>query len=469
MKSIVALIILQYFFYFPLLAQVFQVDTLIYNGDEDKCINIVILGDGFTVDEQEDFIVNAQNLSTYLFTQAPWQNYQNYFNVFAIRVVSLESGATHANTATDCTSASPLVPVAFPNTFFNCRFDQFNIHRLIVPQNLSNLIGVLATNFPNYDQVLVISNTPYYGGSGGSFATSTLAGSSSEITAHELGHSFAKLADEYFAGDIYLSERLNMTKETDPLLVKWKNWMGFSGTGIYQHCCGGNSALWYRPHNNCKMRALGPHYCPVCTQAIIETIHTLSNPILSYSPLELVIESPDQYLDFSLTQIITPVPNTLNISWQLDGSDLGIDSVYFQLDQFGLSDGAHTLVASVIDTTPFVRVNNHEDIHVNFVLWDITKTKTSLEFKPSTNKLSMSFYPNPVDDLLQITLDLKHATRIVIELLSLDGKIVLPIFEEFAEPGTLTTSADLTRIEPGIYFVRFKVGNYTYSEKLIIL
>ena len=100
----------------------------------------------------------------------------------------------------------------------------------------------LAKNFPNYDQVCILANTPYYGGSGGSYATTTLNTASNEIYAHEIGHSFAALSDEYYAGDGYAGERVNMTKETNPLLVKWKNWMNINGIGIYQHCCGGNSA-----------------------------------------------------------------------------------------------------------------------------------------------------------------------------------------------------------------------------------
>jgi hypothetical protein len=330
------------------------------------------------------------------------------------------------------------------------------------------LISVLSTNFPNYDQVLIISNTPYYGGSGGSFATSTLAGSSSEITAHELGHSFAKLADEYFAGDIYLAEKQNLTKETDPLLVKWKNWMGYSGTGIYQHCCGGNSALWYRPHNNCKMRTLGPPYCPVCAQGIIETIHDLSNPILQYTPSDLMLFSSEQYLDFSLTQLITPIPNTLSISWQLDGTDLGINSVAYQLDQFALTDGIHTLIASVVDTTPLVRVDNHGDIHINYVSWEITKTTTSLQLKPTASTHRISLYPNPTDDLLQIAIDLETASPIYAELLTMDGIVILPLIDGTFDAGTVEKMTDISHLQPGSYIVRFTVGNYVRSEKLVI-
>src|ERR1035437_1399306 len=197
-------------------SQTFQVDTLQYKGDINKYINIVIMGDGYTSSQQNTFITDANNLSSYLLAQTPWVNYANYFNVFAIKVISSQSGAKHPNTSSDCSSASPLVPVSNPTTYFGCTFDSYGIHRLIVPQNTTNIVNVLAANFPNYDQVLIIANTPYYGGSGGAYATSTVNSSSKEIAAHEIGHSFAHLADEYYAGDNFAAEKPNMTQETNP-------------------------------------------------------------------------------------------------------------------------------------------------------------------------------------------------------------------------------------------------------------
>src|SRR6185295_12041012 len=82
-------------------AQVFKVDTLQMNGDEDKYINFVIVGDGYTANEQSKFVTDANTLTNYLFSQHPWSNYRSYFNVFAIEVISSESGVKHPKTATD--------------------------------------------------------------------------------------------------------------------------------------------------------------------------------------------------------------------------------------------------------------------------------------------------------------------------------------------------------------------------------
>ncbi len=98
-------------------AQVFDVDTLVYNGDVNRYINIAVLGDGYTDAEQGKFISDATNFANYLFNDAPWSHYKKYFNIFAVKVISEGSGTTHPNTAGDC---GPNIPTTFPVTYLEC-------------------------------------------------------------------------------------------------------------------------------------------------------------------------------------------------------------------------------------------------------------------------------------------------------------------------------------------------------------
>lgn len=448
-------------------AQVFQVDTLVYNGSSNKYINIVVLGDGYTSSEQNTFIADVNSLTSYLFGEVPWINYAGYFNVFAIRVISSQSGVKHPNTSSSCSSASPLVPVSNPTTHLGCTFDAYGIHRLVVPQNISNIASVLSANFPNYDQVLVIANSPYYGGSGGTNATSTRAVSSNEITAHEIGHSFSSLSDEYYAGDVYAAEKPNMTQQANPSIVKWKNWIGYSGIGVYQHCCGGNSASWYRPHNNCKMRNLGAPYCGVCKEAIIESIHSLVNPVVSYTPSASTISSPGQFIDFKLTELMKPVPNTLNIKWTLDGADISANIDSLQLDQNALSNGPHTLVVSVVDTSSMLRVNNHSVVHVSTVTWTINKTSAGIVSTHTDNKITCSIYPNPASDVLNISMDLEKKSHVSIELVSFDGKVIRQITNKVFSKGVYLNTINVESISSGAYRVVWRVGSFIHSETVV--
>jgi hypothetical protein len=81
------------------------------------------------------------------------------------------------------------------DNYFGSAFDSYNIHRLLVPTKTFAINNVLATNVPNYDQVVILVNSPYYGGSGGQFATSSTHTSANEIAIHEIGHSFVGLID----------------------------------------------------------------------------------------------------------------------------------------------------------------------------------------------------------------------------------------------------------------------------------
>ena len=123
----------------------------------------------------------------------------------------------------------------------------------------------------------MIVNATTYGGSGGDVCVASLNNESLEMMLHELGHTTAKLSDEYFAGASYAAEMPNMTAESDPAKVRWSRFIGKNGVGVYEYDNGGNG--WYRPHQNCKMRFLGKQYafCEVCKEQIRKTFCQDSN------------------------------------------------------------------------------------------------------------------------------------------------------------------------------------------------
>ena len=124
---------------------------------------------------------------------------------------------------------------------------------------------------------VVIVNATTYGGSGGDVCVASLNNESLEMMLHELGHTTAKLSDEYFAGASYAAEMPNMTAESDPAKVRWSRFIGKNGVGVYEDDNGGNGG--YRPHQNCKMRSLGKQYafCEVCKEQIRKTFCQDSN------------------------------------------------------------------------------------------------------------------------------------------------------------------------------------------------
>ncbi len=458
---------LLFLFHTTLQAQTFQIDTLLYNGSIDYCINMVLMGDGYTLTQQAQFHNNATNLTNYLFNSLPWSHYKNYFNVFSIKVISNESGAKHPGNATDCPTTNP-VPISDPDNYFGCTFDGYDIHRLLIPGSMSAVVNVLNANFPSYDYAAIITNSPYYGGSGGTFATFSADPNSNEIFCHEMGHSFADLADEYYAGDNYFGEAPNQTQQTDPGLVKWSNWMGTNDIGIYQFCCGGETALWYRPHNNCKMRYLNSPFCSVCTQAIIEKIHQLTSPIVSYTPNNLNFTSMDTVLHFKLTKLLKPIPNTLNIKWNLDGNEIAsnIDSLLIYQDF--LSTGTHSLSVTIVDTSELLRVNNHQNLHFQNVTWHINKTTTGVQLSNSKNKVEVSLFPNPSYDLLNVALQSDQTMNgVIINLFSSNGTLIQSLTRNVFINERNTDPIDISHLTPGTYLIEINSTQFKQTIPFI--
>ena len=460
-RRIVVLIFSVVFFNTNLYSQSYSVDTIQYNGDPNKIINFVLIGDGYQANQLNAYITDAVNLSNYLFSVSPFLEYKDYFNVFAINVPSVDSGANHPGTSPD--ASCPSVPLSSVNTCCNSTFDYANIHRLLVPQNYSAINNILINNFPLYDQTIILVNSPYYGGSGGGNATTSLHPAAPEILVHEIGHSFSGLADEYWAGDQYAAEKPNLTQETNPLLVKWKNWIGTNGIGIYQHSGTTIASTWYRPHNTCKMRSLSNDFCAVCKETIIKTIHNVvGSPILiSYPPQSNIVYTNP--LQFKLT-LLKPNPNTLRVKWNLNGSQIAnnIDSI--TLIASNLIIGSNVLSAEVIDTTQLSRFDDHPIYHTYNVSWSIQYFPVSVY---EIGLTSFKIYPNPSKGVFNIILISENKKSIEFKLVNSLGKILFTNrLEDFS--GEYTDSFNLGAYSKGSYLLQIHTDEGIVNKKLIL-
>lgn len=463
MKKILAIaFVLWVFVNSTLRAQVFDVDTLVYQGQKEQHINIVILGDGYTEDQMNDFIRDANKFTGYLFQKAPYSNYKNFFNVFIIKTPSPESGVKHPQTASDCSSAA--VPMSNPNNYFGSTFDAYGIHRLLVPMNYAALSSVMANNFPDYDQAFVLANSPYYGGSGGHFATASLNSLSNEIAVHEIGHSFANLADEYWAGEIYAAEKPNMTRYNDPATIIWKNWLTKdTGIGIHQH----PGHPWYKPANGtCEMEALQQAYCHVCSQAIVERIHELVNSVKGHYPSSdsQTIGRPEY---FSL-DLIKPIPNTLKTEWMLNSTSIGKNMDSVLIDPSALMDGTNHISVTVLDTSALTRSDEHQISHVSVTRWTVVKAATGIKTVYSDNsQMELKLYPNPASDLLNVSFKSQQQEKVTLVIYSGQGVVKHKKVINARAATETTGTVDIREWPAGSYYLEIKTGDFTLSEQFI--
>ncbi|MCH6232378.1 M64 family metallopeptidase [Cognataquiflexum rubidum] len=259
-KAFIALLL--FLIYSQSQAQLMPMEIIHYSGSPNEVTNIVIVGDGYTASQQDKFLSDAKNATAGMLAQPPWRNYRNGINVYAIKVNSNVSGAAQN-------------PNNLIDNYFGSSYWSFNIERLLVAWRSQKLSSVLFTNTPFFDIGVLVVNDPKYGGSGGAFAIFSTHSSATEIMIHELGHSFGDLADEYWAGPQYARERHNMTQNTNPQTIRWKDFLNRNGIGIYPHA---ESPTWQRPHQNCKMRFLGRSFCDVCSHQLEGRLKFLSTP-----------------------------------------------------------------------------------------------------------------------------------------------------------------------------------------------
>lgn len=363
----------------------YAIDTIQYQGKSDKLVNFVILGDGYTAEEQDKFIDDAKHFIDYFYSVAPLRNYKDYFNVFAIKTISAESGAIHACTAPDCPKEEPskedieksvfkrnaVMPASHPKTIFGSTFDSHGIHRLVVPQHEALIDSILRSHVPDFSEVLVLVNSAYYGGSGGKYATATVNVMSNDIAIHEIGHSFAKLGDEYWAGNQYAFESANRTNKSNPAEVPWKNWIGVNGIGIFSY--GNTEAMsnWYRPHENCKMQRLSDPFCSVCQEAFVKSIYRHASPVLKVYPKVTDTINNSKTLHFDL-DLAKPNPNTLKIEWFINDRLLTTRGESISLDPAQFRDGDNIVKAIVTDTTFLIRDDTSLPSRSFETTWNVT-------------------------------------------------------------------------------------------------
>jgi hypothetical protein len=342
-------------------AATFPVTKVMDNGPDAQRLVWVFVGDGYQASEQAKFHADMATALSTFFNTEPWNDYKTYVNVYLIDVPSNQSG-----------SDKPLSNI-YVDTYFNTSYDYAGIERLIYV-DVGQVYTVAMANVPQYDQAFCIVNDSEYGGAGGSVVTFSTNGLATEVCVHELGHSFAHLADEYstpYPGYPPGDSEPNVTFQTARANIKWNNWIlgstpvptpqttDYSSTvGLFEGARYLSTGI-YRPMLDCKMRDLGVPFCPVCKEAHVLSIYGLVEPIESASP------NPATPLNAGASGTLTlsvmpqqPVLHSMSIAWQLDGVPIpGETAASLTRTGAQIGAGTHAVKAIVTDPTAWVRTD----------------------------------------------------------------------------------------------------------------
>ena len=248
------------------------------SGDSKEKIDVVFVSEGYTASEMDVFEKDCYASINALKMYEPFTSMADRFNFIAVTAPSQQSGVSIPHKD------------VWKNTVLGSSFDTFYSNRYLTTLHLKNLHDVLA-GLP-YEHIIILANTENYGG-GGIYNSYLMSAAHNEkclpVVAHEFGHSFAGLADEYYYDDSYEIMFPSDTEPWEPNITtlvdfesKWADMLDdkvkiptaptglnlYTQLGVYEGA-GYQSKGVYRPVQECLMKITeAPVFCPVCVRAI---------------------------------------------------------------------------------------------------------------------------------------------------------------------------------------------------------
>ena len=336
-----------------------QMETVVETGPRSQRINLVFFAEGYTAADLARFPEDVDRAVGFLFSREPWSRYRTACNVYRIAVESKQSGAD--NGADGETR----------DTYFSAGFNSSSVGQLLTIDSVGQSRAyVLANQFvPEYDILVVLVNDTKYGGSGGPVAVISAHASSGGILEHELGHSFAGLADEYpneYPG-YSPREMPNTTAKTNLSAIVWKHWIDRATAlptppersdvvGLYEGSMYRTEG-WYRPHDDSLMRHLFKPCGEVNREQFVLNFYERIRPVDSASPAaRLLTLEESALLEFKVSPLPTDQDEPVTLQWKINGkARSGATNSFLSLRGLDLGAGLHTVTAVARDPTPYVR------------------------------------------------------------------------------------------------------------------
>jgi len=196
---------------------------LLKNGDPHKKVDMAIIAEGYTRDEEDKLKTDFERIVRIFFGYEPYKNLKDRFNVYGVWQPSQQSGCdepTHGK---------------FKNTSLGATFNALGLYRYMLTEENREMRDI-AAHVP-YDTVVIMVNHERYGG-GGIYNYYCIFTADNPRTPylflHEFGHSFAGLADEYYTSAVAYNDfyppgiepsEPNITALIDPQNIKWKPYL----------------------------------------------------------------------------------------------------------------------------------------------------------------------------------------------------------------------------------------------------
>lgn len=238
----------------------FPVHAIHKTGDDRENFVIVIMGEGYTAEQQEQFLQDATEKVQGMLEWSPYKEYSDRINIYAIQTVSNEAGVMNEKTNLDtCFHVRAYGKSCF---FSNGGEEKAKELRAELENQYLDTGATVGT-------IHIICNTTANIGSSSnalfSFSANSNENERGDVMTHEMAHSIGRLGDEY--DKKIMGENISDTSNPDK--IKWKKMLGFRGVGI---TAAGTESV-FAPGRVCMMRDLGNPFCEVCKMELARRLN----------------------------------------------------------------------------------------------------------------------------------------------------------------------------------------------------
>lgn len=410
-------------------------------GDVTKRFNLIVMGDGYTEADLPKFRAEVDKHLNVMWSIEPYKSYRNYINVYAIEIISGESGIS-CDPSLDAPRRTTPLSMAF---WGGC--NKSSVQRLVTMNNTkaNEYANLIAGSTSSNRQLLALGNSDTYGGAGGTYATATGGNAMSAlISPHELGHSLGGLQDEYdyytrgVPGGAYVGSEpssAHHTLLTEQQMLeqqkKWWRWLGEESEsggkiGRYEGGLYYTKGVW-RPSQHSIMKSLGYYYDQIGREIMTQKISAKLKLVQANTPTNAPVAGDSVVW----VETLHPVSHDLTVTWAVDGADVAgtNNSRSLDLKALSLSAGTHTLTATVVDPTDFVRdpaIRNSSAL-TQKLTWTVDTALTTTPTSPAVVFTSSTATDKPVGAKDVIYAHTTHpADRVLSVSWKVDGNAVTP-------------------------------------------
>lgn len=275
------------------------------SGESDNRVDVVIMGDGFGFDDQNEFDDIARSAVDVFKNHKMLGEYFAYHNFVRVNLASKDQGVTGYGRTKE-TALGGYVSGTVQG---------------MVAVDHDKAVSMLG-QVPSQDgyAIAIVKAGSMGTGQGGIAA---IGGRADDTLVHEWGHAFGGLSDEYTTYTGHRGtprEAVNVSVSDDEKLAPWRHFIeaGVPGVGTYRGADGREKGAWKPTSGGCTM-ADGVQFCPVCREAMVLQIHRRVDPIDAHTPPTIRDRrqalTGDEFV-FTVT-VLQPKTHALDVRWHV--------------------------------------------------------------------------------------------------------------------------------------------------------